>query len=90
MGLRRMIFGLTCREVSDFLLAWLEGDLPEAERAAFRRHLFWCRDCVNYVDNYRETVRLAQSLGEAGPEELPEPIPDDLLRAVLAAKRANG
>lgn len=90
MGLRRTLFGLSCREVADFLLAWLDGELPLHERRAFERHLFWCRACVAYVESYRRTVALARELGEPTPEEPPEPVPEELVRAVLAAKRSNG
>ncbi len=85
-GLRRTIFGLTCREVADFLSAYLDGELPDKERRAFGRHLFWCRDCVAYVESYRKTVELLRTLGKDGPAEAPEPIPEALVAAVLAAR----
>ena len=89
MTLRRIVFGLTCREVADFLRAYLDGELPGSERRAFRRHLFWCRPCVAYVASYRTTIRLARALGEPDPGEAPEPIPEALVRAVLAARAAG-
>jgi anti-sigma factor RsiW len=85
-ALRRTIFGSTCREVADFLSAYLDGELPDKERRAFRRHLFWCKDCVAYVDSYRKTVDLLRALGKDLPEEAPEPIPEALVAAVLAAR----
>ena len=87
--LRRALFGMTCREVAEFLRAHLDGELPSRERRAFRRHLFWCRACVAYVVSYRETIRLARAIGEPDPDEAPEPIPEDLVRAILAARAAG-
>ena len=84
--LRFLIFGLTCREVADFLLEYLEGDLPVHQRRAFRRHLFWCSACVAYVESYRKTVNLARALGQETPPELSEPLPEEIVRAVLAAR----
>lgn len=87
--MRRLLFGLTCREVSDFLLHYLEGDLPPREQRAFGRHLFWCRACVAYVESYRTTVALARSTGQAEPPDLAEPLPEEIVRAVLEARRAD-
>ncbi len=88
--LRKLVFGMTCREVADFLGHYLDGDLPKAQRRAFDRHLFWCRACVAYVESYRATVRLARSLGRQGEVDLPAPPPESLVQAVLEARRMNG
>lgn len=89
MSLRRAIFGMSCREVADFLRAHLDGELSRKERRAFERHLFWCRPCVAYVESYGTTVRLARSLGQAPPQEVSAPVPEALVLAVLAARAAG-
>jgi anti-sigma factor RsiW len=89
MGLHRIVFGLSCREIADFLMAYLDGELPAKERRAFGRHLFWCRACVAYVDSYRAAVRLARAAGDAGADEPPEPIPEALVQAILEARSAG-
>jgi anti-sigma factor RsiW len=89
VSLRRAIFGMSCREVADFLCAHLDGELSRAERRAFERHLFWCRPCVTYLESYRTTVRLARSLGSAPLHEVSEPMPEALVLAVLAARAAG-
>jgi anti-sigma factor RsiW len=86
MTLRSRIFGMTCRELADFLLAYLDGELNARERSRFDRHLFWCRPCRAYLDSYRTTVQLARSLGKPARDELPEPVPEALVQAVLAVR----
>lgn len=77
---------LSCREIIDFVMAYLDGDLPERERAIFDAHLSICPDCVNYVESYKSTIALTKQT------KLPTdaaPIPDDLVRAILAARKAT-
>jgi anti-sigma factor RsiW len=81
---------MTCRELVDFLLEYLAGELPAGQHATFERHLGECPDCVAYLHGYREAVRLGKaSLGNAdGPP--PADVPEELVQAVLAAVRRTG
>jgi len=72
-----------CRETLDFLLAYLDGELPGDERDEFERHLRACPPCERYLDSYRATIELAR--GACRCEEIPEP-PESLVRAILAAR----
>ena len=77
---------LTCRELLDFLLDYHEGRLDPGVRERFDDHLARCSHCIAYLQSYRDTVTLAQRalrepLAEAGAET-----PEDLVRAVLAAR----
>jgi anti-sigma factor RsiW len=76
---------LTCRELLDFLAAYLDDELPPAERAVFDRHLGVCPDCVKYLESYRETVRLGKQ-AFAAEAELPGEVPEELVSAILAAR----
>ena len=73
---------MNCREFIEFLDGYFDGTLPESERAEFDRHLAECPFCRDYLATYRETVRLGQGAAE---EPLPEP-PEELIRAILAAR----
>jgi anti-sigma factor RsiW len=76
---------LTCRELIDFLAAYVEGELAAGERAAFDRHLAVCPHCVDYLHGYRESIRLAKAA--LVPEsELAEAAPEELVAAILAAR----
>jgi anti-sigma factor RsiW len=75
---------MTCRELNDFLLDYLEGALPESVRAAFEEHLGLCEECVVYLEEYREVVRLGRACGEE--HDAAEEAPEELVRAILAAR----
>jgi anti-sigma factor RsiW len=77
--------GLTCREAIAFLADYLDGRLPLAERRLLDEHLGACAECVAYLRSYSQTIRLAHDTGD---DDLPTAIPDDLVRAILAAKDA--
>ncbi len=78
---------MTCQELIDFLMDYVEGDLPGGETRAFDEHLGICTHCRDYLASYRETVRLGKMIchGEAG--ELPSDVPEDLVAAILEARR---
>jgi predicted anti-sigma-YlaC factor YlaD len=73
---------LTCREVIDFIERFLSGELSDAEARKFRWHLRLCRSCRAYLRTYRATLAL-----EAAVREPPPPIPEELVLAVLRARR---
>jgi len=75
---------LTCREMTDFLGDYLDGSLALAERCLFDKHLADCPECVAYLRSYAETIRLARQTRE--DDSLSDTIPDELVRAILAAR----
>ena len=79
---------LTCREMVDFLSDYVEGVLPPEVRAAFEAHLAVCPDCVAYLGGFRETLRLARDCAADGP--IPADVPEDLVRAIVAARPRRG
>jgi anti-sigma factor RsiW len=74
---------LTCRDVADFLMAYLDQELEPAQHAAFEAHLGECDDCVRYLRSYQATVRVARA---AYAEPAP-PLPERLLHAIRAARK---
>ncbi len=80
---------LTCKSLTDILMAYIDNELPSPVRAEVDRHLSVCPSCVSYVASYRETVRLARLAQARPPHAPPEGLPDDLRRALLAAMRST-
>jgi anti-sigma factor RsiW len=78
---------VNCRTLIEFLMAYLDGELPDAERAQFEAHLAECPWCVAYLKTYQETVRLGKAV--LTEPEAPPP-PEELVRAVLAARALSG
>lgn len=73
---------LTCRELDDFLVDFLDGRLPLRQRLSMQMHLAMCRDCRRFLEEYRQAIRLGREavVEEHGLEQVPE----GLIRAVLA------
>jgi anti-sigma factor RsiW len=69
---------LVCREFVELVTEYLEGALPDSERARFEAHLAECDGCTGYLEDMR---RLVGSLHEA-PDSPPDPeTRETLLRA---------
>lgn len=75
----------SCKHVSDFLSDYVDDELASEERAAFERHIELCPRCVDYVRSFEATVRAGR---EVCGDDCP-PIPDELVRAILAARRGD-
>jgi anti-sigma factor RsiW len=74
---------VTCREIADFLMSYVDGELPATLQKVFESHLAECPECVAYLESYRTTVRLARN---ASPKAA-ESAPPELIRSILQAKR---
>jgi anti-sigma factor RsiW len=74
---------LTCRELVELVTAYLEGSLPEAERARFDLHLAECDGCRQYLQQMRLTIA---ALGQLTSETLPPGSRDRLLDTFRAWK----
>ena len=77
---------MTCREFVDFLMDYLEGALPATQRATFQEHMGECPSCVTYLETYEETVRLGREVCRDLEGPVPEDVPEQLVRAILAAR----
>jgi anti-sigma factor RsiW len=75
---------LTCRELTEFLADYFAGELGPDGRSLFEGHLADCPDCVAYLRSYAETMRLAKDA--YGDEPVPAGVPEQLIRAILAAR----
>lgn len=48
---------LSCQEMIEVVTDYLDDALPPGERQRFEHHLSYCRGCVTYTDQMRETIR---------------------------------
>jgi anti-sigma factor RsiW len=71
---------LTCKEFVEIVTDYLEGTLPEPERARFDAHLGTCDGCHTYLEQMRQTIHALGTLSE-------ESIPSDAQRKLLGAFR---
>jgi len=81
---------ITCREIVEFLMDYLNGDLPRTQRATFKLHLLLCKPCRAYLRSYQDTVRLARD-ASTHLEDDPalQDVPEELVQAILAARAAG-
>lgn len=77
---------LTCEQVIGFLMSYLDGELSDELRAKFEAHLEKCTACTDYLDGYTKTVALGKESFEE-PEAAVAEMPDELVEAILAARR---
>ena len=84
----RMPLMMTCRQFEDFILAYLEGELPERQRFVFKLHLKVCRECRDYLAAYRCTIEISKRAFEEPDQQVSDDVPEDLVKAILAARDA--
>ncbi len=77
---------MNCKEFVDFLMAYINEELPPEEAREFEQHIKDCPPCINYLDTYRETLELEKHAydEDALPEGAP---PAALVQAILAARK---
>jgi predicted anti-sigma-YlaC factor YlaD len=79
---------VTCRELADFLADYLSGSLAAGVRARFDDHLARCRNCRQYLANYSTLLELEREAFERDCDPPPADVPEDLIRAIIAARGA--
>jgi anti-sigma factor RsiW len=71
---------LSCQELVELVTSYIEGALPELDRARFEEHLTRCDGCTRYVEQMRATILVTGRL-------TPEDISPDAERKLLDAFR---
>ena len=77
---------MKCRELAEFLFEYVSGDLPNESRTHFEFHLSKCKNCHEYLVQYQMTIKAGKIACDEMSDELPR-IPDDLVKAVMAARK---
>ena len=75
---------LTCQQLIDFIMSYLDDELPSDQRVEFDRHMAACPSCVDYLKTYEKTVLLAKSCGD---DPVPDEVPESLVQAILEARK---
>ncbi len=83
---------MNCKEFVDFIMAYLNDELPAGERAEFERHISDCPPCITFLDTYRKTVDLERRAYDDVEVKRPSmaEAPETLVQAILAARRKGG
>ena len=78
---------MTCRECSEFLSDYLDGDLDVTISAVFEHHLTRCPNCVVYLEQFTATIRAGKLACSSETVEANQSLPEELVRAILEARR---
>jgi len=80
---------MTCKELVEFIVDYVENELPEPQRLSFKAHLDSCTTCRDYLENYLHTIRAeraAMLCNEDSGKDMPA-LPEDLVNAILEARK---
>lgn len=78
---------LCCRDATEFLMSYLDGDLPPDVKAEFERHLAACGACRHYLESYKATVAMGKKACQCDAEDAKVTMPDELVAAIMAAAK---
>lgn len=68
---------LTCKQITELVTAYAEGQLGFLDRIRFRLHIGMCRNCKAYV---RQVQVTAKALGMLPPPEMSPELEAELMR----------
>jgi len=52
---------ITCRDATDLLLDFINGELNPEINTEFEKHLRVCPDCVAFLNTYKKTIEVTKS-----------------------------
>jgi predicted anti-sigma-YlaC factor YlaD len=79
---------ITCREFENFMIDYLEDELPNRQKFVFELHLKTCSECRDYMAAYKRIIEVSSRVAQASEsEELLPDVPEDFIKAILAARK---
>lgn len=81
--------GMTCEEFEAALVDYLDGALGPVARRQVDLHTRLCPHCRRYLRAYDRARRLAGEALRHSEEQALKAVPEDLVQAILAARRAE-
>ena len=89
LAMRTLPLMVTCQELEGFMVDYLDGTLPRAQRRKFDLHLRLCPDCWRYLEAYQRTISLSQAACRDPDAPVPADVPEELVKAILAAREKD-
>ena len=78
---------VSCREFEAFLIDYFEDSLPKRQRLVFDMHLKLCRECREYLIAFKRSIDVSKRVFADLDEPTPAEIPEDLVRAIIDARK---
>jgi len=82
-----MKYNMSCEEVEEFLMDYLDGNLGFFTSMQFRLHIMMCPDCPKYIENYKNTVALGKSLSDHPDDDSIADIPEEIISAIQRIRK---
>jgi hypothetical protein len=80
---------MSCQAFVELVTEYFEGALGTTERARFEQHMYFCEGCVTYLEQVRETSRIARVAEAGGAEPAPSAATMDQLEEVFRKWKAS-
>ena len=77
---------MTCKEVADFIVDYVAGELSPEVREVFDAHLRVCPNCREYLALYGTTMALERTAFDNANDAVDTGIPEELVAAILASR----
>lgn len=53
---------ISCQQLLDFCMDFLDGSLPEEDRRMFQNHLGYCGECEAFFETYKRTPEVSRDV----------------------------
>lgn len=85
----KLVVSINCESFDTFIVDFLDDNLQKNQKLIFTKHLNECPACKKYLENYKKSVQLSQSVFLSKHQADKQEIPEELVQAILAAKKQN-
>ena len=81
---------ITCVEFENFVLRYLDDELPQKQKTVFELHLKLCAQCRDYLAAYQRSMEISRAVLDSSNDPSSndpgaQDVPEDLVKAVLEA-----
>lgn len=78
---------ISCKSFDAFIVDYIDGNLTNEERQIFIKHMNECPPCKTYLENYQNSIALSQTAFSSTKECSKKEIPEQLISAILDARK---
>jgi anti-sigma factor RsiW len=77
---------MNCRELNEFLIDYLDNELPTETRREFEHHIDICAPCLAFLESYRKAAEIGKLVFDHPEDPVPLEVPERLVQAVLRSR----
>jgi anti-sigma factor RsiW len=81
---------LRCDDFVELVTDYLDGAVPDDERARIERHLRGCDGCTRVLAQWREVIRITGHLDGSAVDRLDDAVRSDLMAAFASSHGDHG